>query len=310
MNQPVQMMVASRVPSPDPLRAIARFGDRTARDGFYIGLIIALLSHTAALAFPDFTTWAMAQVAADMREELHQYFWQEYDVVVSEPEVEKPETDKPEPEEEEVVEDPEPAPEPDVRAPPAPEPEGQPDPPPDDPYASDDEPPPPSEAADILTAPDDAPVDLTDEGFVDKDGSTHSGAGMVSAKGKGNEVVRNRHAKVGGTGDKRSRGQGKTTRGSKKARNLGRGLGGSYRANCPFPPQADLHQVDSATVQLLVTVDASGHVKSAQVLSDPGYGFGQQAKRCVMSQSFPPALDADGKPVTMTGTMNYRFKRH
>ena len=212
MNQPVQMSSVAEPDGPamamgspgakaDPLRAISRLGDRAARDGIYLGLIIALLSHTAAIAFPDFTTWAMAKVADNMREQLHQYFWQEYDIVVDQPppQPEKQEADEPEPED--VAEPEPPEPEPAALPPPTDEPDEP--TPPDNPYADDDDPPPPSEAPDVLT--NDA-VDLTGEGFVDKDGSTANGAGMVSVKGNGREVVRNPHAKTRHEGDKRNKG--------------------------------------------------------------------------------------------------------
>ena len=285
----------------DPLRATIALGKRASRDGIYIGFIIALLSHTAALSYPDLTTWQMRAAVGHMRTELHAYFWREYEVVVSEPEEQTPEQPTPPPPEPEQVAVQEPLP-------PEPQPADEPPPPDDDPYADDEEPPPPAKAPDALTADDDA-VDMSGDGWemVDSDGSESTGTGYSAANGKGSEPVRNKYARVGSTGNRGSKGKG--SRKPKKKRNLSRGLGGKFTSNCPFPPQADLHQVDRAVVQLMVTVNASGRVQSARVVSDPGYGFGSQARRCMMARSFPPALDSSGRPVTMTAPMNVQFRR-
>ena len=313
MNQPIPMAIrtqGSRLG--DPMLAITRLGNRAARDGIYLGFIIALLSHTAALAYPDFTTWQMAAIAENMREELHQYFWSEYDIVVEE---EKEEAEAKQEEPEEVIEEPEPEePEPVVPEPvepPEPDEDLVDDTKDDDPYAEEEEAPAPALAPDTLTANDDA-VDLSGDGWdvVDADGSQNTGTGMSSGKGKGDKIVRNRHARVGAKGRSKSTGNGKGRRKrNKKRKNMSRGLGGSFRANCPFPPQADLHQVDRAVVQLMVTVGPDGRVKKASVVSDPGYGFGRQAKRCALARTFPPALNAAGKPITQSSVMNFRFNR-
>jgi protein TonB len=296
----------------DPLSTIMRLGKRAARDGIYVGFIVALLSHTVAIASPQYTTWEMADVASNMRDTLHAYFWQEYDVVLDEEKDEA--TDDQEDEEvvEEVIEEEdEKVVEPEPKVEDAAEEEEE-EAEEDNPYDEDeDEAPPPAEAPDALTADDDA-QDMTGDqwAIVDKDGSKNTGSGYSSEKGKGNAIVRNRHARVGSKGKVTSKGKGKKKRRArKKNRNMSRGLGGSFRANCPFPPQANLHQVDKAVVQLLVTVGADGRVRSARVLSDPGYGFGRQAKRCVMAQKFPPALSSSGKAITMSHTLNYRFTR-
>ena len=135
---------------------------------------------------------------------------------------------------------------------------------------------------------------------------------------KDEALARDVHGQITGGGDfaalarEHSEDRGSKGKGSskpKKKRNLSRGLGGKFTSNCPFPPQADLHQVDRAVVQLMVTVNASGRVQSARVVSDPGYGFGSQARRCMMARSFPPALDSSGRPVTMTAPMNVQFRR-
>ena len=71
MTQPIQMAMTRARPMRDPLSAIERLGSRAARDGIYLGLIIALLTSTA-LAAPqtssaieiDFDSQIVGQSAA------------------------------------------------------------------------------------------------------------------------------------------------------------------------------------------------------------------------------------------------------
>ncbi|HHH30314.1 MAG TPA: TonB family protein [Polyangiaceae bacterium] len=305
----------------DPLRAVRRLGQRASRDGIYVGLIIALLSHFSAYAAPEYTLWQMRNVVDKMHGQLHDFFVVAYDVEVldeEEPPVEEEEAlaedDEAEVEEEEVVEDEDEKVEQtqEEYVPDQTEPDQTDDAEEDDsPYPDEEAPPDTAEAPDVLTAPESGPVDLTERfTFTDKDGSKSTGGGLTSGKGKAKKPVRNPNARSGGKGRRTSKGKGK---GRRKRRGRGvnrsRGLGGSYRASCPFPPQADLHQVDKATVVLSVTVAPSGRVTNASVISDPGYGFGAAARRCVLAQPFPPALDEDGNPIAKTGTLNYRFTR-
>jgi periplasmic protein TonB len=306
----------------DPLRAVRRLGRRASRDGIYVGLIIALLSHFSAYAAPQYTLWEMSLVVGKMQTELHGYFVSAYDVellgdddgddaeeVVADDEEED---DAVEDQEEEVEDDVDP----DTSVTQADQTQDtaadETDDEEDDPY-DDEEPEDTAEAADIQTAPEDDAVDLSKHfTMVDKDGSKSTGGGFTSSKGKSKKAVHNPNARSGGKGRRGSKGKGKgkkKSRGKKKGRDLSRGLRGSSSAFCPFPPQADLHQIDKATVVLSVTVSGTGRVTSASVVSDPGWGFGAAAKRCIYAQTFPPALDKSGKPITKTGQVNYRFNR-
>lgn len=305
----------------DPLRAVKRLGRRASRDGIYLGLIIALLSHFSAFTAPQYTLWQMRGVVGKMQGQLHAYFVTAYDVEMLDEEqppqedeealVEDEDDEEDDAEDEEIVDDDVDDTEPEI-LPEQTEPEQTDEADEDDsPYPDEEAPPDTAEAADVMTAPEDGPVDLTERfTFTDKDGSKSTGGGLTSGKGKAKKPVRNPNARSGGKGRRSSKGKGKRKR-KRRGRgvNRSRGLGGSYRASCPFPPQADLHQVDKATVVLTVTVDPSGRVTNASVLSDPGYGFGAAARRCVLAQPFPPALDEDGKPIAKTGTLNYRFTR-
>ncbi|MEM9696963.1 MAG: ferric siderophore ABC transporter substrate-binding protein, partial [Myxococcota bacterium] len=94
---------------------------------------------------------------------------------------------------------------------------------------------------------------------------------------------------------------GKVRRRPKKSRARGaKPLGGSSWSNCPFPPQADVEQIDKAVATVAVTVGPDGRARSARVVSDPGYGFGAMAKRCALGQRYRAALNFDGSPITAT----------
>jgi protein TonB len=178
------------------------------------------------------------------------------------------------------------------------EPEAPDAPPPDDNPYPDDPAPTPAEAADVLTSDD--PVDLTGAGWaiVDKDGSKATGGGYTSKDGKSKKPVRNPHARNDGVKGGKGTGPAQPPR-PKVDRSRSVSLqGGATWNDCPFPPQADLEQVDRAAVLVSVTVSPDGSARSVRVMSDPGYGFGQQAKRCAMTKRYKPALDAGGQPIT------------
>jgi protein TonB len=86
-------------------------------------------------------------------------------------------------------------------------------------------------------------------------------------------------------------------------------LGGGSRWHCPFPPEADEAQVDSAVVRLRVDLDASGKAKHATVLTDPGFGFGREAARCALSSEWTVALDHSGAPTCAIAVVDVRFER-
>ncbi len=288
----------------DPLRPTLALGLRASRDGLVIGFIIALMMHGAALGRPLMALSAMQQHVTLAREELHEFFWAEYDVNLLEDK--KKEEQKPEPEEEE--EEPEPEEEV-VLPPPEPDEPTEPEPIDDDPY-EDDEPPPPSEASDVIAMDEGEAVDLSGDGWtiVDKDGSKNTGSGYTSAKGTEKGPVTNKHAKIGGK--KGSKGKGKPKRPKKKNRSRPPQLTGSRSWDCPFPAQADTEQVDRATAVVSVTIGANGRAIRAQILSDPGYGFGRAAQRCAMARRYEPALNADGRPITATTPpIRVRFSR-
>jgi protein TonB len=280
----------------DPLRDILRLGARRSQEGLIVGVVLAFALHVGALAAPLATLFEMAAYVEELHAELKDFFSTEYDVVV---------------EEEKVAPPPEPAPEA-----PAPEPEpaaplpNEPPPPEDDPYPED-KPPEAGEAPDVYTQEDDNVEELPGTWSIpDKDGSTSLVPGYVAPKGKSKTAVRDRRARQngrkGGTGSSGGNGNGN----GRKSQARSATYSGGSNWNCPFPPQADLEQIDRATATVVVSVGADGRAKGVQVVSDPGYGFGAMAKQCAMSQRYEPALDADGRRIGgTTPPINVRFRR-
>jgi periplasmic protein TonB len=78
--------------------------------------------------------------------------------------------------------------------------------------------------------------------------------------------------------------------------------------SCPWPPEAD--PIDDAVVVVAVVIDAAGHATRVDVLGDPGYGFGREARRCALRETYVPGLDREGRPaVSVTKPFRVRFTR-
>jgi outer membrane biosynthesis protein TonB len=75
-----------------------------------------------------------------------------------------------------------------------------------------------------------------------------------------------------------------------------------------FPTDA---AVDSAKVDLVVIVNASGRVKSLQIAreSPAGEGFGAAARACLSVKQFTSALDRAGRAVTASASVRLHFTR-
>jgi protein TonB len=79
---------------------------------------------------------------------------------------------------------------------------------------------------------------------------------------------------------------------------------------CPWPRQADALGIDEQTVVLSVAVDARGRVTAAELVRDPGHGFGTAALGCARQARFEPALGRDGQPVAaQSPPIRVRFTR-
>jgi protein TonB len=84
---------------------------------------------------------------------------------------------------------------------------------------------------------------------------------------------------------------------------------GALAWNCPFPSQADVEGVNSALVTIRVEVDATGRPQRVLVLSDPGHGFGEAARRCALGKRWTPGSDRWGRPHSAGVNLSVRFVR-
>ncbi|MBX3227729.1 MAG: hypothetical protein KIT84_15340 [Labilithrix sp.] len=66
------------------------------------------------------------------------------------------------------------------------------------------------------------------------------------------------------------------------------------RWDCPFPANA---AKTDANVLVVVHVETDGKPVSADVLEDPGGGFGEAAKKCALEKAYVAAQDVNGQPV-------------
>jgi protein TonB len=196
-------------------------------------------------------------------------------------------------------------------APPEPtqEPEAKPAAPP--PRAAHEPPPPPpapAQAAKVLTQEPDPnePVDLTGNTIVQGNSDSYAG-GMTASNGTNPNAVRAIPAPTGvpgGTGPVQAAPPAPAV-----DRSRGASLQGGSEWSCPFPPEADTAQVDEAYVTLQVDVGPSGAPTNVRVLSDPGNGFGREARRCANSRRYTTALDPAGTPIAGSFKTRVHFQR-
>jgi len=275
----------------DPLGPILSLGKRELRFGLITGLIGSLILHGAVSAQAAATLGDVHAFAVLVRAEVRDRLQAQVDIDVSEP--------PPPP--------PEPTPEPEPEAPTPPPPSHAPPPPTPNTPA-----PPPPAAAEVgpaLTAENDPnePVDLTNT-IVTGDGEYRGG---ISANdGKSKNAVHDTRAAADGVG--KAPPPGPVAPQPPPGPDLSRPaapLAGSWN-DCEFPAEADIEGIDSAVVQLTVTVGPNGRAKSVTVLKDPGFGFGRSARTCAFRKQFNAALDRAGTAITMsTAPFTVRFTR-
>jgi protein TonB len=168
-------------------------------------------------------------------------------------------------------------------------------------------PPAAAEAGKVLTAEadPDAPVDLTDEGFV-SGGSDRFSGGVTSSAGTAKTAVRSAAAVPTGSGTGTPKAQVAAAPKVDRSR-LPTPLSKDW--DCPFPSEADAEGINATKVQVVVTVTTGGRARSVSVLKDPGFGFGKAARACAMRKPYAPGLNADGEPVEQTFTISVNFTR-
>jgi protein TonB len=264
-------------------------------------LAIAFSLHAAMLVFAIVAGLLkdLRLAVEDNRARLHDFFWRQYDVEVDKPkEQAKPEEPPPPP-----PPDPEPAPAPQPKAA-APKQE-------DDPYKNL-PPPSPAQAAKVLTQkedPDDV-KDLTGNTVVSGEGSATYG--MQSGQGKGDAPTMAKNATNAGVPGGTGTGTAAPAAPPAPTVDRSRGIqlpGGVTSWKCPFPPEAEAEQIESATVVVQITVRPDGTAISASVISDPGHGFGRQARICALSKRYEAALDKTGSPITSSAPIKILFTK-
>jgi periplasmic protein TonB len=162
--------------------------------------------------------------------------------------------------------------------------------------------PPPAAAANVKTAPDDAPVDLT-SGMVVGSAETYAGGGRRDMDASSGWLFGGRRGIERGD---RLRGA-TASEGTRPLAPAQVGRGQSW--NCPFPAETDEKGIDNAVVELSIEVTADGEVANVRGERDPGTGFGRVAASCARSKRFSPAEDRDGKHVHGRSRINVRFQR-
>ncbi len=272
----------------DPQGPIFRLGERSTRIGMALGLSCGLTLHgvatAAGLTHPLVIGGFAQRIQRTLRDRMRITYDVDMEKLPPPPEPDPPKAEPPEA--------------PKERAEPAPK---MADPPP---------PPPAAEAAKVLTAnaDPDEPVDLTGNTFVTGNGERYAG-GITTGDGSAKKAVY----------DPKARGSAAPPPPpppkkvevpvvdlSKPPMPASRDWGNS----CPWPAEADQEQIDFAVVVVVVTVGPDGRAVSVAVQKDPGYGFGQSARRCAMGKQFTAGLDARGQPVTKTTPpISIRFQR-
>lgn len=298
-------------PTREIMGQVLAMGRHGVRVGVVIGILFASATHGYAVGRIATALTDMEEWIHDSRKEMHEFFWASYDI-----EDTKKEEEKKEKEEEKKVEEEKPVePEPEVQ----PQPQPQPDPKQpvvknftpravanntpstntnpsqnDDPYASD-------------TGPSNAglsPADMTGMGA---DGwQAGNGGSGVSGPGNCKEGL---NCKKGNAPPKST---GEPAPAGPPPKDLSRAaeVSGSKSWSCPFPAEADGAGKDSATVVLVVTVRADGSPEKVDIVSDPGTGFGREARRCALQKRYKAGLDREGKPTRKaTLPITVRFTR-
>ena len=255
-------------PRRDAFAFMFAFGRRQMRVGLMIGLAGTLVVHGAAAARGLSTLLDLRDVREQRAgiqsiDRLHAT----YDIdMTPPPEVKAPEPEPPEPEEVKPV----------ARA-----------------HA---EPPPtPAQAAKVLTSepdPSDAPVDLTGWGIVSGEADRFPG-GATANKGTSTRPV-GQAATASGAPNATGTAPAPPAPSGKDLSRAARPAEGSW--NCGFPAEADMEQINSEKVLLVVTVGPDGRPQKVNVLSDPGFGFGRVARQCAMRKTYTQGSIAPETP--------------
>ncbi|MDB4934640.1 MAG: Ferric siderophore transport system, periplasmic binding protein TonB [Labilithrix sp.] len=279
-----------RGPGVDPLAGVLSLGPRIPVAVMVAAAVLAVSVHAGAAvgAVQAAVLHAFASWAYDVRATVSNKLAQTYEVDMVKP-VEKAEEPPPPPPEE--------------KEPPKQLVKEQP---------KDEAPPPPPAAADaakvLMAEPaKDEPVDLTGNTFLAGNADTAIG-GVTQIGGKATSATNNLAAVAtgvpGGTGAAPAPPAVKVDR-SRTAAIVNK----ANLERCPFPAEADAEQVDEAKVGIEVRVTMDGRAENVAITSDPGHGFGREARKCALREKYVPALNVDGVAIPGVYRVNFRFSR-
>ncbi len=279
------------VPAREPLARVLELGNKATKY-IAVGLGFALIVHGTAAARTAMIPLDLIHWTHDVRAMVSEKLWSTYDVDMFKAPEDKPPPPEPEPEKQ------------DDKAPPPPVAL------PKDTPAPKDEPPPPApapaQAGQVITAPDE-PLDFTGQGFTQGNSATYAG-GVTHAQGTATTAVRNVAARPDGVPGGTGTAAAPPPPAVDKSRAAG--LRGSSEWKCPWPSEADAEQIDEAYVTVQVTVGPEGRAKTVAVTSDPGHGFGREARLCAMRETYTTALDKDGTAILgQTKAFRIHFER-
>lgn len=275
----------------DPLAGVLEMGPRIPVAAtvalaivFHAGIAAAA---TAAVAFADIFAWThgVRMMVADK-------LAQTYDVDLEKPPEPPP---KEEPKEQQPKEEP---------ATPTPPPKAADEPPPPPPAAA--------QAGKVLTQDPDpqAPVDFGNT-FVTGTGDNYAG-GTTQAGGTSKTAVYDPAAVAtgtpGGTGKAPAPPPPPPPPAVDRSRPA-RLLNPASLKRCPFPGEADAEQIDEATVILEVKVRPDGTAESVTVRTDPGHGFGREARKCALRERYSPQFDVNGNAIPGLAAIRMHFDR-
>jgi periplasmic protein TonB len=265
---------ASSLFVPDSLGPILAFGRRQVKTGIMLGIVGTLALHGATAGRMLTALIDLSLFSSNVRSVVVERLHATYDVDLTPP--------------------------PEVKPPPEPEPEPEPEPQPKVRAEAAAPPPTPAQAAKVLTTeadPQEGPVDLTAWGIVSGNADSFPG-GASSNKGTSNKPVQGKPAT---TGVPNATGTAPVVA-APAAKDMSRPARPTQLEgwNCGFPAEADMEQINFAKVVLIVTVASDGRPKKADVLSDPGHGFGSLARQCALRRQYTPGLDRAGQAITTT----------
>jgi outer membrane biosynthesis protein TonB len=138
------------------------------------------------------------------------------------------------------------------------------------------------------------------ESFVQGQAATAAG-GFTASAGTAKQAVRESNARVDGVVG------GKGTAPADRSREPNLAEGGRW--DCPFPEEADSEGLDQALVTLQVKIAADGDVDQVEVVKDPGFGFGREARRCALRKRWQAGRNKAGEAIAASRLLNVRFQR-